>query len=87
MCEIIGSNAARNGAKKLPDYMKSKIVELLDVLEVEPLPVEKYDIKKMKGLQNTYRIRMGEWRIVYKIEFAYRRIVIVKIGHRGKIYK
>ena len=87
MFEIIVSNRVRKGARKLPSELKEKIVELLDVLENEPVPADKYDVKKLKGLPNTYRIRFGDWRIVYKVEFAERRITIVKIEKRSKAYK
>lgn len=87
MFEIIVSNAARKGAKKLPEDMREKVAQLLYVLEDEPVPVDKYDIKKMKGISNTYRIRMGDWRIIYRIEFSIRRIIILKIESRGRVYK
>ena len=87
MFEIIVSNRARKGAKKSPKELKEKIVELLDVLENEPVPADKYDVKKLKGLTNTYRIRFGDWRIVYKVEFAEIRITIVKIEKRSRVYK
>lgn len=87
MFEIIVSNRARKGAKRLPKELKRRIVELLDVLENEPVPADKYDIKKLKGLTNTYRIRFGEWRIVYKINFVEKVVTIVNIEKRGKVYK
>ena len=87
MFEIIVSNRARKGAKKSPNELKRKIVELLAVLENEPVPADKYDVKKLKGLTNTYRIRFGDWRIVYKVEFAEKIITIVNIEKRGGVYK
>ena len=87
MFEIIVSNRARKGARKSPDELKEKIVELLNVLENEPVPADKYDLKKLKGLVSTYRIRFGDWRVVYKVEFAERRITILKIEKRSKAYK
>ncbi|NPA75774.1 MAG: hypothetical protein GXO25_06815 [Euryarchaeota archaeon] len=59
MFEIIVSHAARAGAKGLPKHLKERVVELLDVLETEPVPIEKYDVKEVSGLQNTYRVRIG----------------------------
>ncbi len=50
--------------------MKEKVLELLDVLESTSIPVDNYDIKKMKGLKNTYRIRIGDYRVVYQVDFS-----------------
>ncbi len=87
MFKIIVSNRARKSAKRLPKELKEKIVEILDVLENEPVPADKYDVKKLKGLPNTYRIRFGDWRIVYKVEFVERIIIIAKIEKRSRAYK
>ena len=87
MFEVIVSNSARKSVKNAPREIRFKIAELLDVLENEPIPVEKYDIKKMKGLPNTYRIRVGAYRVVYKVDFKEKLVVIVKIDTREKVYK
>ena len=87
MFEVIVSNRARKSAKSVPREIRVKIAEILDILENEPIPVEKYDVKKMKGLPNTYRIRIGGYRMVYKVDFKDKLIVIVKIDTREKVYK
>lgn len=81
------SSRARKDAKKLPKKMKEKIVELLDYLERNPVPIEKYDIKKLKGLHNTYRIRLGNWRLIYNVDFKEKLIMILKIDTPEKVYK
>jgi len=77
MFEIIVSHRARKGAKSLPPDLKKKVIEVLNTLENEPVPVEKYDVKKLKGV----------WRIIYSVEFKNRRITILKIERRKKAYK
>ena len=44
--EIIVSNTARKSAKEMPDNLKAKLIDLLDILERNAFPVEEYDIKK-----------------------------------------
>ncbi len=85
MFEIIVSHRARKGAKSLPPDLKKKVIEVLNTLENEPVPVEKYDVKKLKGLPNIYRIRIGVWRIIYSVEFKNRRITILKIERRKRL--
>ncbi len=87
MFRVIVSNAVRKGAKKMPREMKEKVLELLDILESTPIPVDNYDIKKMKGLKNTYRIRIGDYRVVYQVDFSNKVVSLVKIEKREVVYK
>ncbi len=87
MFEVILSNTARKGAKDMPEALKIKLIALLDVFERNPFPVEEYDIKKLRGLENTYRIRLGDWRVIYKVDFVAHRVIIVKVAPRKSAYK
>lgn len=45
------------------------------------------DIKPMTGYVNLYRLRMGDFRILYSIENDTLVVRVVNIGNRGDIYK
>ena len=45
-----------------------------------------YGYLKMKGEENLYRIRVGDYRILYEIQDDKLIIYVVKIGHRKDIY-
>ena len=45
------------------------------------------DIKSMQGYQNTYRLRVGDYRILYTIDNNVLVIRIIEVGNRGDIYK
>lgn len=49
------------------------------------LNVATYDVKKLKGHQNLFRLRHGKLRIIYFKDNL--KGIIVNIGYRGKIYK
>ena len=42
--------------------------------------------KKLAGLSNAFRIRVGKIRIVYAIDWERRHVVVARIGFRGKVY-
>ena len=42
---------------------------------------------KLKGYENTYRIRIGDYRIVYEVFWGRKRIVIHFIGRRKAAYR
>lgn len=43
--------------------------------------------EKLSGESERYRIRQGDYRIVYGIDDTARRVEIVKIGHRREVYR
>ncbi len=45
------------------------------------------DIKHLHGLDNQWRLRVGDCRIIFKIHKAEIMIVIIKIAPRGDVYK
>ena len=71
--------------KSRPGYFR-KIVEIINLLKYNPVPYQYVDVKKIKGYMNTYRIRVGNIRILYRIDRKSRSIIIFDIGYRGKIY-
>lgn len=52
----------------------------------ELVPAKQFDVKKLEGLDNTFRIRIGKLRIVYAVDWKNKDIVIAKIGMRENIY-
>ncbi|MGB9758923.1 MAG: type II toxin-antitoxin system RelE family toxin [Thermoproteota archaeon] len=73
--------------KTLSKERKNKIKEVLSILSNDPLPFRKLDVVKLKGYENTYRIRIGNLRIVYEVNWIERKITIHFVGPRDEAYK
>jgi len=73
--------------KRLSKEKKNKIREAVTILKSEPIPFRKFDIAKLRGYENTYRIRIGSLRIIYEINWDEKRILIHFIGPREKAYR
>ena len=43
--------------------------------------------KKLTGPGDLYRIRVGEWRVVYTVEDSRLVVLVVRVGHRGDVYR
>jgi len=76
----------KSAAKELEDIPQKdlrKIIKRIRSLTGDPRP---HGSQKLSG-QEQYRIRQGDYRIVYSIEDKNSHIDIVKIGHRREIYR
>ena len=78
----------RSAAQELdrvePRAQRQRIVTRIGALAADPRPP---GAKKLAGSSVGFRIRQGDYRIVYEIHDRERRVVIVKIGHRREVYK
>lgn len=72
---------------KVPKHIAEKFWELVDELKNNPLPVKKYDIKKLRGYEHTYRVRIGDYRVIYEVRVARGEIIIHAILPRERAYK
>ena len=75
--------SAEKDFNKIPEKMKSRISEAILELENDPQPSGS---KKLKNRED-YRIRIGNYRILYLIDENKKQIMINIIGHRKEVYK
>ncbi len=66
--------------------MKKRIIEILISLQENPYPYRKYDLKKIKGFSNVYRIRVGKYRVTYSADDKSKRIFVLEVKHRSEAY-
>lgn len=78
------SSTAEKSLKKIPKKDIVKIVESIQILSINPFPE---GCRKLAGEEGTYRIRQGDYRIIYEVEGKKLLILVLKIGHRRDIYK
>ena len=76
--------AVQRQLKKLPKSTQVIIIKQLSSLKFNPKPL---GVKKLIGLENLYRIKISNYRIVYTIEDEVCLIVVVKIGDRKEVYR
>jgi mRNA interferase RelE/StbE len=76
----------RSAAKEIEKISKShrkRIVSKIQDLSREPRPP---GVKKLSG-EEKYRIRQGEYRILYNIDDSIITITVVKVGNRNDVYR
>ena len=70
--------------KTLERAIQRRIATHIDSLAGKPFPAGS---KKLQGEPNLYRIRVGDYRILYRVDGKRVTILIVKIGHRRDVYR
>lgn len=48
---------------------------------------EDADVKKLAGLEDLYRLRVGDFRVAYRIDNGRLVVLAVKVGHRRDVYR
>lgn len=75
--------------KKLPKSVQVKILDSMKLLSADPysrlLPTRK--MEGGKGVEDRYRLRVGDYRVVYEIKKGCVVIYVVRVGHRKDVYR
>lgn len=69
--------------KGIPQQVLKRILERIEALRDDPRPPGAVKLSSMEY----YRVRQGTYRIVYEIRDTVLVVILVKIGHRRKIYR
>ncbi len=78
------SRSAHKSLKDIPHADVKKIKTNIEKLKKDPLPP---GCEKLEGNDHLYRIRSGNYRLIYQIFNTRLVILIVKIGHRREVYR
>jgi mRNA interferase RelE/StbE len=83
MYQIQFSKSAEKEIEKLSANIVEKIIAAIQTLTHNPRP---NGYKKLRGFRDLYRIRVGDYRIIYRIEDNILIIEVLKVGHRRYVY-
>lgn len=75
--------SAEKELRRIPKADLRRIVQKIDSLATDPRPT---GCEKLFG-ENVYRIRQGDYRILYTVEDDERVVEIIKVGHRREVYR
>ncbi|MFI5402928.1 MAG: type II toxin-antitoxin system RelE/ParE family toxin [Planctomycetota bacterium] len=80
---VVIRRSAEKEIARLPDATRRLIVHRIRALGDEPRP---HGSQKLSGREG-YRIRQGEYRVVYTIDDAHRVVTVVRVAHRSDVYR
>ncbi|RLF14213.1 MAG: type II toxin-antitoxin system RelE/ParE family toxin [Thermoprotei archaeon] len=64
--------------------MRERVEERIGELSSDPLP---RGVAKLFGLKDAYRVRVGDYRILYRVYWKERMVVVFRIAPRKRVYR
>lgn len=76
--------AAQRDLERLPRTVLGRVERAVERLRENPHPL---GCKKLSGFENEWRVRVGDYRILYIIDDAQQEIRVARIAHRREAYR
>lgn len=85
MYKITYSKEAEKALTRIPNKTAKLIREKIEALAENPY-AKNPNAKKLQEREG-YRLRIGDWRVIYKIQNEKLIIIVLKVASRGEVYK
>lgn len=82
--EIRWRTSTKKDLRRLPQTEVARILAAVETLVQEPVPSGS---QKLAGSEHTYRIRIGDYRVVYEILREAKVVEIQRVRHRKDVYR
>lgn len=82
--KIIFQPSVEKDLRKLAAENIDRIMVRIEALAKEPFPSQAI---KLKGTERLYRIRVGNYRVIYEVDLVSKSIVINYVRHRREVYR
>ncbi|MBI4769725.1 MAG: type II toxin-antitoxin system RelE/ParE family toxin [Chloroflexi bacterium] len=81
---VVLLSAAERERRKLPAQQRDRVNAALLALETNLRPE---GTAKLRGAPDRWRIRVGDYRIIYRIDDDAQRVTVLRIAHRREVYR
>ena len=81
---VILKPSAEKDLNRLPKSIKSRVLDRLAELQTNPRPTGSV---KLAGAHATYRLRVGDYRVVYEVDDSRHTVFATIIAHRREVYR
>ncbi len=78
------NKSAEKEIAALPKREQRRVVSAIKALADDPRPG---GVRKLAGAEDAYRLRVGDYRIVYQIADNVLTVFVVRVGHRKDVYR
>jgi mRNA interferase RelE/StbE len=81
--DVFTTGKVEKAIARLPEVAYQRMNDAIDALADDPRPP---GCEKLSGREG-YRIRVGEWRAIYRVDDQQRRVDVVQVAHRRDVYR
>ena len=81
--DVFTTGKVEKAIARLPEDAYQRMNDAIDALADDPRP---RGCEKLSGREG-YRIRVGEWRAIYRVDDQQRRVDVVRVAHRRDVYR
>jgi len=81
---VVFARSARKELQNLDPQVARRIIKQIEVLVTDPRPS---GVVKLEGATDLWRIRVGPWRVVYRISDRDRLVDVIAVRHRSDAYR
>jgi mRNA interferase RelE/StbE len=81
---VVFARSARKELQNLDPQIARRILKQVEALVTEPRPS---GVVKLEGAADLWRIRVGQWRVVYRISDRERLVDVIAVRHRSDAYR
>ena len=81
---VVIEPAAWKQLMKLAPALQERLLQAIEELEHNPRPS---GCKKLQGSSDLYRVRAGDYRVVYQVRDEVLLVLVVKVAHRRDVYE
>ena len=75
--------SAEKELRALPKADLGRLIRKIQDLALHPRPANSVKLKEA----DLYRVRQGDWRVVYEVDDLKAQVTVVRIGHRREVYR
>ena len=76
--------STRKDLRKLPPNVVDRVLETVEQLAENPFPA---GVEKLAGSEHAYRVRVGDYRVVYEVVTKTKLVEIQRVRHRKDVYR
>ncbi len=84
MYEVYLEKSSENDLKRLPKSVFHRIIPQIKTLAENPRPP---GCRKITGSKNDWRIRIGDYRVIYEIDEKAKAVTVMRVRHRREVYR
>ena len=84
--DLVIDKAAAKVLRKIQPKLAAAMLRKMEAIAADPM-ANHANVETLQGIRNGFRLRQGDWRIIYEVDKTADVVRVTKIGPRGQVYR